>query len=80
MPGLQANLFLEGTLGKYYKDAARDEKGIGYISKMFAWPYGFSSHCSPETPGLILEGGELGYSCPARMAQFWITRICSRRC
>ncbi|MBI3573578.1 phosphoketolase family protein, partial [Candidatus Kaiserbacteria bacterium] len=62
MPGLQANLFLEGTLGKYYPQATRDEKGIGYISKMFAWPYGFSSHCSPETPGLILEGGELGYS------------------
>ncbi len=62
MPGLQANLFLEGTLGKYYKEATRDGKGIGYISKMFAWPYGFSSHCSPETPGLILEGGELGYS------------------
>lgn len=62
MPGLQANLFLEGTLGKYYPDATLDEKGIGYISKMFAWPHGFSSHCSPETPGLILEGGELGYS------------------
>ncbi len=62
MPGLQANLFLEGTLGKYYKQATQDAKGIGYISKMFAWPYGFSSHCSPETPGLILEGGELGYS------------------
>ncbi len=62
MPGLQANLFLEGTLGQYYKDASLNEKGIGYISKMFAWPYGFSSHCSPETPGLILEGGELGYS------------------
>jgi len=62
MPGLQANLFLEGTLKKYYPKATIDEKGIGYISKMFAWPYGFSSHCSPETPGLILEGGELGYS------------------
>ncbi len=62
MPGLQANLFLEGTLQKYYPQATIDEKGIGYISKMFAWPYGFSSHCSPETPGLILEGGELGYS------------------
>lgn len=62
MPGLQANLFLEGTLEKYYPQATLDEKGIGYISKMFAWPYGFSSHCSPETPGLILEGGELGYS------------------
>lgn len=62
MPGLQANLFLEGTLGKYYPEATLDAKGIGYISKMFSWPYGFSSHCSPETPGLILEGGELGYS------------------
>src|SRR5258708_33790541 len=62
MPGIQANLFLEGTLGKYYKKATRDEKGIGYISKMFAWPYGFSSHCTPETPGTLLEGGELGYS------------------
>ncbi len=62
MPGLQANLFLEGTLEKYYSQATRDEKGIGYFSKMFSWPYGFSSHCSPETPGLILEGGELGYS------------------
>ncbi|MGI8419252.1 MAG: phosphoketolase [Candidatus Levyibacteriota bacterium] len=62
MPGLQANLFLEGTLKKYYPQATMDAEGIGYVSKMFAWPYGFSSHCSPETPGLILEGGELGYS------------------
>lgn len=62
MPGLQANLFMEGTLEKYYDQATQTKEGIGYISKMFAWPYGFSSHCSPETPGLILEGGELGYS------------------
>ena len=62
MPGLQANLFLEGTLEKYYPDATQTAEGITYISKMFSWPYGFSSHCSPETPGLILEGGELGYS------------------
>lgn len=62
MPALQANLFLEGTLQKYYGQATLDEPGINYISKMFSWPYGFSSHCSPETPGLILEGGELGYS------------------
>lgn len=62
MPALQANLFMEGTLAKYYTDATPDEAGVTYVSKMFAWPYGFSSHCSPETPGLILEGGELGYS------------------
>lgn len=62
MPALQANLFLEGTLKRYYEKATHDAAGINYISKMFSWPYGFSSHCSPETPGLILEGGELGYS------------------
>lgn len=61
-PALQANLFLEGTLGKYYKMATRDAKGIAYMSKMFGWPGGFSSHSNPEAPGLILEGGELGYS------------------
>ena len=61
-PALQANLFVEGTLGKYYSEATRDERGIGYISKNFSWPYGFPSHSSPVTPGVILEGGELGYS------------------
>lgn len=62
MSGLQANLFLEGTLEKYYEQATRDESGIAYISKAYTWPYGFNSHCSPEVPGAILEGGELGYS------------------
>jgi xylulose-5-phosphate/fructose-6-phosphate phosphoketolase len=61
-PALQANLFLEKTLSKYYDKAVHSLDGISYISKMFSWPYGFSSHSSPETPGLILEGGELGYS------------------
>lgn len=59
---LQANLFLEGTLGKYYDQAKISQSGIGFVSKQFAWPYGFSSHSCPEAPGLILEGGELGYS------------------
>lgn len=62
MSALQANVFLEGTLQKYYDKATRDEKGIAYISKNYTWPYGFSSHVSPEIPGAILEGGELGYS------------------
>ncbi|HSA84037.1 MAG TPA: phosphoketolase family protein, partial [Patescibacteria group bacterium] len=62
MSALQANVFLEGTLEKYYKKATRDEKGIAYIGKQYTWPYGFSSHVSPEIPGAILEGGELGYS------------------
>ena len=62
MGGLGANLLLEGTLAKYYPKATRDAKGIAYLSKEYTWPYGFSSHCSPEVPGAILEGGELGYS------------------
>lgn len=62
MSALQANVFLEGTLKKYYHKATLDEKGIAYIAKNYTWPYGFSSHVSPEIPGAILEGGELGYS------------------
>ncbi len=61
-PALQANLFLEETLGEYYPQAARDEKGIGYLCRNFSWPYGFPSHSNPGTPGVILEGGELGYA------------------
>src|SRR3989344_5018478 len=61
-PALQANLFLEGTLGVYYPEATRTTSGIEYISRNFSWPYGFPSHSNPEAPGVILEGGELGYS------------------
>lgn len=61
-PALQANLFMEGTLGKYYEPAKPTADGIAYISRNFSWPYGFPSHSSPVTPGVILEGGELGYS------------------
>ncbi len=61
-PAIQSNVFLEGSLGKYYPEAQLDEKGIAYITRNFSWPYGFPSHSSPMTPGVILEGGELGYS------------------
>lgn len=61
-PALQANLFLEGTLQKYYPEATHTYEGIEYICKNFSWPYGFPSHSNPGTPGVILEGGELGYS------------------
>lgn len=61
-PALQANLFMEGTLKKYYPEATQDEKGLAYIAKNFSWPYGFPSHSNPTTPGVILEGGELGYA------------------
>lgn len=60
--GLQANLFLEGTLSKYYPDIPENFDGLQKMIKAFSWPYGFPSHTNPGTPGAILEGGELGYS------------------
>lgn len=61
-PALQANLFYDGDLHEYYQDATPNLHGIEYICKEFSWPYGFPSHASPMTPGVIAEGGELGYS------------------
>lgn len=61
-PGVQANLFMEGTLSKYFPDIPHDSSGIAHMAKMFSWPYGYPSHSNPEAPGVILEGGELGYS------------------
>lgn len=61
-PALQANLFLEDTLSKYYPEVPRNLEGIAAMCRQFSWPYGFPSHSNPGTPGVILEGGELGYS------------------
>lgn len=62
VPALHSNLFLEGTMAKYHKQASLTPEGLAWVSKSFAWPYVLSSHTSPDTPGQILEGGELGYS------------------
>ena len=62
-PGLQANLFIEKSLSKYSpKTLPYNEKGLTYMCSNFSAPYGFPSHSNPEAPGVILEGGELGYS------------------
>ena len=61
-PALQANLFLDGELLEVNKKATLDYDGIAYICKNFSWPDGFPSHASPMTPGVITEGGELGYA------------------
>jgi len=61
-PALQANLFLEGTLSTYYPKVPQTLGGIATMCREFSWPYGFPSHSNPGTPGVILEGGELGYS------------------
>lgn len=61
-PALQANLYIDGELVKVDSRATLDEQGINYICHNFSWPYGFPSHSSPITPGVICEGGELGYA------------------
>lgn len=61
-PALQANLFFDGDLEKVDSNASRDERGLAYVCRNFSWPDGFPSHASPYTPGVIVEGGELGYA------------------
>ncbi len=61
-PALQANLYYDGNLYEYYPDATPNLHGIEFVCKNFSWPYGFPSHASPMTPGVISEGGELGYA------------------
>ena len=61
-PALQANLWLDGELVKVDRRATVDEAGLNYICHEFSWPDGFPSHASPITPGVITEGGELGYA------------------
>ena len=61
-PGVLAPVYLEGTYGEMYPDKGEDEKGMLQFFKEFSFPGGIGSHCTPETPGSIHEGGELGYS------------------
>jgi len=61
-PGLQANLYIEGTLSHFDPTLTMDLPGLERLCREFSWPYGYPSHSNPETPGVILEGGELGYS------------------
>jgi xylulose-5-phosphate/fructose-6-phosphate phosphoketolase len=57
-----ANAWLDGTYSELYPDVAQDAGGIRRLFRQFSFPGGVPSHASPETPGSIHEGGELGYS------------------
>ena len=57
-----ANAYLEGTYSEIYPNITQDEEGMKKLFKQFSFPGGVSSHASPELPGSIHEGGELGYS------------------
>lgn len=61
-PGVLAPVYLEGTYSEIYPDKSEDEEGLRRFCKQFSFPGGIGSHCTPETPGSIHEGGELGYS------------------
>lgn len=61
-PGVLAPAYLEGTYSEVYPDKAQSVAGMQALFKDFSFPGGFGSHCTPELPGSIHEGGELGYS------------------
>lgn len=60
-PGVLGPVYLEGAYSEIYPDKSQDEEGLLRFFKQFSFPGGIGSHCTPETPGSIHEGGELGY-------------------
>jgi xylulose-5-phosphate/fructose-6-phosphate phosphoketolase len=60
-PGVLAPIYLEGSYSEVYPEKGEDEEGMREFFKQFSFPGGIGSHCTPETPGSIHEGGELGY-------------------
>jgi len=61
-PAVVANTYLEGSYSEIYPDISQDEAGLQKLFLQFSFPGGIPSHASPECPGSIHEGGELGYS------------------
>jgi len=60
-PGLIANTYLEGSYTERYPAVDQSRDGLRRLFRQFSWPHGVPSHVSPDTPGSIHEGGELGY-------------------
>jgi xylulose-5-phosphate/fructose-6-phosphate phosphoketolase len=61
-PGVVANTYMEGTYSERFPAVSQDKEGLKRLFMQFSFPGGIPSHCAPETPGSIHEGGELGYS------------------
>ncbi|MEO8261612.1 MAG: phosphoketolase family protein, partial [Pseudolysinimonas sp.] len=61
-PGMVANAYLDGTYSEVYSAAEQSDAGLAHLFRQFSFPGGIPSHASPDTPGSIHEGGELGYS------------------
>jgi len=60
-PGMLGPTYLDGSYSEIYPDKSQDAEGMGRFMKQFSFPGHIGSHCTPETPGSIHEGGELGY-------------------
>jgi xylulose-5-phosphate/fructose-6-phosphate phosphoketolase len=60
-PGVLAPTYLDGSYSEVYPDKSQDAVGMGRFLRQFSFPGHIGSHCTPETPGSIHEGGELGY-------------------
>ena len=60
-PGVLGPTYLDGSYSEIYPDKSQDIAGLGRFFKQFSFPGHIGSHCTPETPGSIHEGGELGY-------------------
>ncbi|KAI5919377.1 XFP N-terminal domain-containing protein [Camillea tinctor] len=61
-PAVLSQAYLEGTYSEVYPEKTEDPEGMQVFFKQFSFPGGIGSHATPETPGSIHEGGELGYS------------------
>ncbi len=61
-PAVISNCYLEGTYSEIYPEKSQDEAGMLKLFRAFSFPGQLGSHCTPEVPGSIHEGGELGYS------------------
>ena len=61
-PAVISNCYLEGTYSEVYPEKSQDEEGLLNLFRAFSFPGQLGSHCTPEVPGSIHEGGELGYS------------------
>ncbi|MFY8149422.1 MAG: phosphoketolase, partial [Prochlorococcaceae cyanobacterium] len=60
-PGVLGPTYLDGSYSEVYPDKSQDAEGMRRFFKQFSFPGQIGSHCTPETPGSIHEGGELGY-------------------
>jgi xylulose-5-phosphate/fructose-6-phosphate phosphoketolase len=60
-PGVLGPVYIEGSYSEIYPEKGEDLDGLTRFFKEFSFPGGIGSHCTPETPGSIHEGGELGY-------------------